>query len=150
MMRAVLLLGLVLAACAAPPPGLPPGARPDLGTEWVDGSGYRWPPRDGFEGQVVYMVLPPGVLLDRFGQESGRFFSPKGAGFRARALPTVCRELPYRAYRVIAPLPVRIGSAVAWFGEPGGAMQVMTDATAAQLVAYGVLEHVPGAVAPCG
>jgi hypothetical protein len=150
MNRATLLLGLVLAACAAPPSALPPGARSDLGAEWVEDGGYRWPPRDGFDGQVVYMVLPPGVMLDRFGHEGGRFFSPKGAAFRARALPTVCRELPYRAYRVTAPLPVRIGSAVAWFGEPGGAMQVMTDATAAQLVADGVLERVPATTPPCG
>ncbi|MGG5807877.1 TNT domain-containing protein [Falsiroseomonas sp. CW058] len=148
MRRLVLLFGLGLAACAAPA-APPAGARPDLGREWVEAGGYRWPPGHGFDAPAAFLVLPPGVLLDRFGGEGGRFFSPKGAAFRARALPSVCRDLPYAAYRVLAPLPVRIGAALPWFGEPGGATQVMTDATAAQLLADGVLERLPADAAPC-
>lgn len=147
----LLALALFLAACAMPEPAaLPPGARPDLDTAWVDSNGYRWPPNNGFAGSAVPIVLPPGVLLDRFGGETGRFFSPKGAAFEARALPTVCATLPYASYRVAAPLPVWIGRAAAWFGEPGGATQVQTDATVAQLIADGTLVRMPSQPAPCG
>ncbi|MBT6117379.1 MAG: TNT domain-containing protein [Rhodospirillaceae bacterium] len=147
----LLALALVLAACAAPAPvALPPSARADLDTSWVDANGYRWPPDNGFAGVAAPIVLPAGVLLDRFGGETGRFFSPKGAAFAARALPTVCAALPYTSYRVAAPLPVWIGRAAAWFDEPGGATQVQTDATAAQLVADGTLVRLPAQPAPCG
>jgi hypothetical protein len=144
-----LLLLLLMGACAATPPPLPPGARPDLGAEWVTPSGYRWPPADGFAAAPSHIVLPPGLTLDRFGGEGGRFFSPRGAAFRARALPTVCAELPYHVYRVTQPLLVRVGTAVPWFGEPGQATQVMTDATVAQLLAQGALERLPPEPPPC-
>jgi hypothetical protein len=156
MRRLSAVLLVLLAGCAttpgasAPTATLPSGARADLARKWVEDGSFRWPPRDGFDGQVAYLVLPAGVLLDRFGSDHGRFFSPKGAGFGARALPTVCAELAYSVYRVTAPLPVRIGSAAPWFDEPGGAMQVQTDATAAELVADGVLRRVAAGAAPCG
>ncbi|SFK88069.1 TNT domain-containing protein [Falsiroseomonas stagni] len=146
--RAVLLLALAASACAGPPP-LPPGARPDLAREWVTPQGYRWPPDNGFGERATYLVLPPGMLLDRFGQDNGRFFSPRGAAFGARALPSDCATLPYRVYRVQAPLLARVGYALPWFGEPGGATQLLTDASAEQLLADGTLVAVPGGEAPC-
>ena len=148
MPRIALVFLLLLGACAEPPP-LPPSARRDLSPEWVVPGGYRWPPNDGFEGRASFVVLPPGVLLDRFGAETGRFFSPRGAGFRGRALPTVCANMPYFVYRVATPLLVRVGPAAPWFHEPGGATQVMTDATAAQLLAHGTLVALPGGEPPC-
>jgi hypothetical protein len=156
MRRLAALLLIVLAGCAttpgtsAPTATLPPGARADLGAKWVEDGSFRWPPHDGFDGSVTYLVLPAGVLLDRFGSDHGRFFSPKGATFGARALPTVCADLVYSVYRVSTPLPVKIGSAAPWFDEPGGAIQVETDATAGQLVADGVLRPVKPTGSPCG
>lgn len=149
-MRSLLLalLGL-LAACVEPPVVLPEGARPDLGREWLEGVDYRWPPRDGFAEAPTYIVLPPGVLLDRFGSDRGRFFSPKGVRFSARSLATVCAEQPYAIYRIVTPLLVRVGSATPWFQQLGGATQVMTDASAAQLVADGVLERIPAGRPDC-
>jgi len=44
---------------------------------------------------------------------------------------------------VRTPLPAWAGTAAPWFGEPGGATQLKTDAPAAMLVGDGVLEHVP-------
>jgi hypothetical protein len=148
----LLALALVLSACAsqAPPTtARPPDARPDLNAKWLDGGKYRWPPENGFAGAAVPIILPPGVLLDRFGSEGGRFFSPKGATFPARALPTVCARQPYSTYRVTAPLPGWIGRAAPWFDESGGATQVQTDATAAQLVADGTLARLPPRLAMC-
>ena len=155
MRRLATLAFLVLAACAGtsgttPTATLPDGARPDLSPKWVDDGDYRWPPDNGFDGPETYLVLPAGVLLDRFGSDYGRFFSPKGATFGARALPTVCADLIYSVFRVQTPLPVKIGSAAPWFDEPGGAIQVQTDASAAQLLADGVLRRVEAKGSPCG
>lgn len=153
------VLLVALAGCAQVPVQQAPGeatassrpadARPDLAAKWVKNGDYRWPPNDGFASEGSYLVLPAGVLLDRFGSEHGRFFSPKGAGFGARALPTVCANLTYSVYRVATPLPVKIGGAAPWFDEPGGATQVRTDASAGQLVADGVLRRVPTKDSPC-
>ncbi|WP_347268026.1 TNT domain-containing protein [Paracoccus sp. (in: a-proteobacteria)] len=146
---------LALAGCAnlsqntAPPATMPENARPDLAAKWIRDGDFRWPPNDGFDGQGSYVVLPAGVLLDRFGSEHGRFFTPKGASFDARALPTVCASLTYTVYRVTSPLPVKIGGAAPWFDAPGGATQIKTDATAGQLVADGVLRRVPAQRSPC-
>lgn len=144
----VLALAGWVAGCAAPVER-PGWVRPELAATWLAEGGVRWPPDDGFRSAAVAMVLPAGVLLDRFGPDSGRFLSPKGAAFRARALPTVCASQPYSVFRVASPLPVWIGRAAAWFDEPGGATQVQTDATVAQLLADGVLVRMAAGPAPC-
>src|SRR5260221_319935 len=157
----LLLLGL--AGCAAPGPTPPPSAaaaqtqplpaniRPDLNPRWLDpAAGFRWPQGDGFAAAPVPVVLPPGVLIDRFGSDTGRFFSPKGASYAARSLPYACEKLTYTAYRVAQPLVVWTGKAAPWFDEPGGATQFQTDAPASRLMADHVIETVqsPG-MAPC-
>ncbi len=154
-MRALWLL-VLLAACATPPPheAKPPEPqrmlRSELGplSRWSNGE-LRWPPDGGFSGPATPIVLPPGVLLDRFGSDGGNFLSPKGSRFNARALPYVCANERYSAFRVMTALPVWIGRASAWFNVPGGATQVQTDATVQQLLDDGVLERVHGASAPC-
>ncbi|GGF39367.1 hypothetical protein GCM10011611_52220 [Aliidongia dinghuensis] len=157
------LVLLTLAGCAAapaaqsPPPSTPAASqastlRPDLAQQWRDPSGnIRWPAHDGFAATPVLMVLPPGLLIDRFGSDYGRFFSPKGASFAARALPYVCASLVYRVYKLDQPLIAWTGAAAPWFDQPGGATQIETDATAAQLLADRVIEPVAAPDAnPCG
>ena len=145
---AILLVAALLAGCAAPTPHAPPAPplRATLGDKWIDAKGnIVWPPADGFSGVPIAIVLPPGMLLDRFGGPNGRFFSPKGAAYGARALPYDCGLLTYTTYRVKAPLLVWVGHAAPWFDETGGATQFETDATAAQLVVDATLEPVAGA-----
>jgi hypothetical protein len=146
------ILSLLLAACASTPPVAPaPPLRQDLAQNWLDATGHvKWPPKDGFAAEPVPVILPPGMLLDRFGSDYGRFFSPRGASFDGRALPYDCHLQPYKTYRVKAPLFVWAGRAAPWFDESGGATQFETDATAAQLVADATIEPVDTATgAPC-
>ena len=152
----LLMLSGCAAAASAPPAPASSGPqtstlRPDLGSQWRDPSGaIKWPGHDGFTATPVLMVLPPGLLIDRFGSDYGRFFSPKGAAFKARALPYVCASLVYRVYKLDQPLLAWTGTAAPWFDEPGGATQLETDATAAQLLADRVIEPVADpAAAPC-
>ena len=59
-------------------------------------------------------------------------------------------EAPYHTYRVRAPLPVLAGRIAPWFGEPGGGIQFLVDASVGELVAMGVLERLPpNRAAPC-
>lgn len=148
------LIAVILAGCAAQEPpraALAPPLRPSLALKWVAPDGtIHWPPSDGFSATPVPVVLPPGMLLDRFGSPYGHFFSPKNAGYEARALPYDCSLLPYTTYRVKEPLLAWTGRAAPWFDEAGGATQFETDATAAQLVADATLEPVSGVTgAPC-
>jgi hypothetical protein len=148
---------MFLAACASVPPAtpshvaLPSPLLPTLSEKWVDPhGGVIWPPSEGFSSQPFPLILPPGLLIDRFGSPYGRFFSPKGAGYSARALPYECDKLNYTTFRVMSPIFVWAGKAAPWFDQPGGATQFETDATAAQLVADAALKPVEAAAAsPC-
>ncbi len=143
------MLSLGLSACATTPLATPPGVRPELqNARWISPDGQiKWPPNDGFAGPPVPEMLPPGTLLDRFGDENGTFFSPRGARYGWRALPYLCEQQDYTIYRVLLPLPVWVGKAAPWFNEPGGATQFHTDAPAASMRQDGeiaVIIHHPG------
>lgn len=150
-LSAGLFAPLIVAACSAVQPltascthsGLRPLLRTDLPAEFETSPGHlAWPPHDGFAPATLPVTIQPGALLDRFGDNGGTFFSPKGTGYRERALPYVCRGYSYAAYRVARPLPALVGTAVPWFGEPGGAIQVKATECVNQLLAAGVLQLV--------
>ncbi len=138
-------------AVVTPAANLPPNLRPDLDRSWFDtGGGLRWPPDGGFAAKPDPVVLPRGLLLDRFGPDTGHLFSPKGAAYAARALPYLCEKLAYSEYRVDIPVVAWTGKAAPWFGEPGGATRFETDASVARLLADHELEPVVRAgPAPC-
>lgn len=105
--------------------------------------GY-YPPDDGFEprGGKEYAVLSTGQYIDRYGSSSGRFFSPRGTPFGARALPADARSNKLTTYLIVKPLPVRAGVAAAWFGQPGGGMQFKSYMSADDLVKNGYIKEV--------
>ncbi len=129
----LLLAGPALADCTPP----------EILAKWKTTEGkVIWPPNDGAAGTITPVVLSPGMILDRYGCETGNFLSPRGAAFSARALPYVCATAPYFTYRVVRPLLAWTAKAAPWFGQPGGATQFQTDAAVAQLLADGVIETV--------
>lgn len=153
---ALLLVGLLTlgltGACQAPQstvtpaaPTLPPYLRQTLYPKWIDAQAQiKWPPNNGCAAAPVSETLAPGTLIDRFGNEDGSFFSPKGEGFDARAVPYVCSKMVYTVYRVDKPLRVMDCKAAPWFDEPGGATQFQTDDPAFKLRESGAIEVVPG------
>jgi Tuberculosis necrotizing toxin len=117
----------------------------DIVPQWVT---LAWPKDDGCKAAAVSQTLVPGTLIDRFGDESGSYFSPKGESFGKRALPYVCSQTAYTVYRVIRPLHVSSCEAVAWFGEPGGATQYKTDEPVSRLRKEGEIQTVADNVPP--
>jgi hypothetical protein len=149
------LLLFCLSACAVSPAAQPPMAadlNPALDRSWIGPNGeIRWPPDDGFAAAPVPVVLMPGMLIDRFGSDGGRFFSPKGAAYAARALPYACDRQTYIVYRVVLPVVAWSGKAAPWFGQPGGATQFETDAQVFQLKADHTIEvQSTSEPPPCG
>lgn len=127
-----------------------PSSRPDVMQHWLDSAGrLRWPANEGFAAAPVPLVLPAGLLIDRFGCPTGRFFSPQGASFQARSLPYGCKGAPYSVYRIDVPLLAWTGRAAPWFDEPGGATQFETDASASQLLAAHVISKTAAVGSPC-
>ena len=149
----VVIVGLVvtgLAGCAPQQPQTAASACPvyyrsDLSPKWLtcaDGNAtVKWPANKGFAAQPApaTQTLVLGDVIDRFGRESGSFFSPKGESFDARSVPYVCRQMDYRIYQVRKPLTVKAGKATPWFDEPGGAEQYETTEPASKLLADGYL-----------
>lgn len=154
MLRTMLTLLLLATACAAsganaqsaPPPGWPAGLRWDLVPKWIHwengNATVSWPPNDGCADAQVSETIPAGTLIDRFGNESGSIFGYPKDSFKSRSVPFVCKELDYRVYKVLKPLPVKACKAAPWFGEPGGAKELLAAKHAQTLVAEKSIEMV--------
>ncbi|MBL0164400.1 MAG: glycohydrolase toxin TNT-related protein [Xanthomonadales bacterium] len=84
-----------------------------------------WPPNSGRVGPVQVLDLQPGAIIDRFGLPHGRFLSPQGTPFSARALPSAYEaKKAYFMYEVIQPIPsVTQSRALPWFGQRGMGVQ---------------------------
>ncbi|MET7380877.1 TNT domain-containing protein [Streptomyces sp. NPDC005526] len=126
---------------------------------------WRYPRDDGFARNAQGPIAAPtslevGQLVDRFGNESGRFLSPAGVKFGQRAIPpsnlnTEDPRFPndYHLYKVAKAVTVCAGPAAPAFEQPGGGLQYATSSdacsspsrvTVGNLVANGTL--VPVAV----
>jgi hypothetical protein len=98
-------------------------------------------PDNGFlGGWSTDESLQPGTVIDRYGGETGRFFSPEGTPFEERSLPA--GSGPLNTYEVLKALDVRVGLAAPAFGEPGLGIQYMSSQTVADLIRAGFIKPV--------
>ncbi|KAJ5812492.1 hypothetical protein N7474_008793 [Penicillium riverlandense] len=113
---------------------------------WDNGS-YHYPDEHGFvldnSGAPILgnTTLPVGQKVDRFGGETGNYFSPLGAPYIERALPPYNLDnndgdypYNYHVYEVIQELPVTLGPVTPWFEQPGMGTQFTNPMTMAELV----------------
>jgi hypothetical protein len=122
---------------------LPWNARPDLRMLWLQTDCRYWfPQRDGFAGRPRDIVLPPGTVIDRFGQPTGNFLAPAEASYMGRAVPYDRLKMPYYRYEVVKPVRVKAGKAAPWFDQPGGGIQYKTAVPVKALVDSGHLRQV--------
>ncbi|MDH6624633.1 hypothetical protein M2271_002437 [Streptomyces sp. LBL] len=106
---------------------------------------YSLVPDDGFahdmNGNVIAaeITLKPGQLLDRFGNEFGKFLAPAGAKYGERSIPpsnlnTQDPRYPYdyRLYRVKKDTLVCTGPVAPAFEQPGLGVQYVTSVSTKQ------------------
>jgi Tuberculosis necrotizing toxin len=114
-----------------------PFSRADFEARYVDEDGnLRYP--EGNDGAVVGRRLEftdvaefrnhYGDVLDRFGDEGGRYFSPDGTPFEARSLPPDSLGKPYLRMRLASELPanwkIEVSEVAPAFGRDGGGLQI--------------------------
>ncbi|MEU9242864.1 TNT domain-containing protein [Streptomyces sp. NPDC048385] len=100
-------------------------------------------PDDGFDhtpqGEPIAAeyTLPVGQLVDRFGNEFGKFLSPAGASYGERSIPPAALNTQdprypydYHLYRVKKPTLVCAGPAAPGFEQPGQGVQYVTSVRA--------------------
>ena len=103
---------------------------------------YELIPDDGFDHDAAgapiatEVTLQPGRLLDRFGNEFGKFLSPAGSTYAQRSIPpsgldTQDPRFPYNyhLYRVKKPTLVCAGPTAPAFEQPGLGTQYVTSVT---------------------
>jgi hypothetical protein len=99
-------------------------------------------PDNGFlGGWSTPETLEPGTVIDRYGNESGRFFSPNGTSFAARSLPGA--ESTPATYEVLKPVGVQAGIAAPAFGQPGLGVQYMASQNVSDLIRGGYIKEAP-------
>lgn len=151
MAAGLVLFAWFLPAAAAPADCREADIRPDISAKWKDGQGkLRWPTHEWSTEISVTVILTPGMVIDQFGCETGKQFSPQGVAFASRALPYVCAAAPYASYRVVKPLLAWSGKAAPWFDQKGGAPQFRTAVTVAELLSDGTIERVEANRPSCG
>jgi len=91
----------------------------------ADGS-WDWPANKGFDGTPVDDTAKVGQVLDRFGENGGKFLSPPGTPFDARALSPDSLTAPYKGFEVLKEFPIQSGPIAPAFGMPGGGTQIFT------------------------
>jgi Tuberculosis necrotizing toxin len=113
----------------------------------VDANGrpnWNWPysPGGTVEGTESPTQLQPGLILDRYGPDQGKFLCLSGTSYPERSLPAGRLADEYNQYRVVRPLPANRAEIAPAFGEPGGGIQYRTDQSVRQLIVDGYLEEV--------
>lgn len=109
---------------------------------WKDKVGdWIYPPNQGFSNLPKSIVIKKGdqILMDRYGHPGGKFTSPLGESYGARALPPGSQKLEFHVYKVAEDVNVLAGKATPWFDELGGAVQYKLPERISDLVFDGIL-----------
>lgn len=90
-------------------------------------------------------VLTPGTEVDRFGDQLGNTVYVARTRYPHRSLPPDYIEREYRVYRVRDPLRALTGTAIPWFGQPGGGTAYLLPRPIRDLLREGALVEIPSA-----
>jgi hypothetical protein len=113
-----------------------PYSRDDWETRYVDDANrLRFPGNDGAVPERRLDFSSPaefqahyGDVLDRLGDENGRYLSLPGTTFEERALPPGSLRQPYLTMRLSDELPpntvIEVSETAPGFGQPGGGLQI--------------------------
>ena len=113
----------------------------DCGKKKITAIAPYYPPNDGALGKSKRIFLMPGDKVDRFGNDTGKYLSPKGTPFEMRALPPN-NTGKYNVYEVIKPFEVEASTIAPAFGKIGLGTQYKTSVPIKILVKRGILKPV--------
>ncbi|KAJ7732994.1 hypothetical protein B0H16DRAFT_1696104 [Mycena metata] len=131
--------------------GLCPG---EFLSKWTfaNNNSYRYPDHDtrGFQistTEKTYIdgneTLVVGMLLDRFGPESGKYLAPAYTPFAQRSLPPLSlNDSDYHVYKVTKNFTLLSGPTAAWFGQPGQGTQYWSGNAVKEMISAGNLTEV--------
>ncbi|WUH97387.1 TNT domain-containing protein [Spirillospora sp. NBC_00431] len=88
------------------------------------------------------MELSAGTEVDRYGGSEGNVTYAARTPYPRRSLPREWQDRPYHVYRLQEPVETLTGTAVPWFGQPGGGTAHVFRRSIAELLAAGVLVEV--------
>ncbi|WP_433467442.1 glycohydrolase toxin TNT-related protein [Spirillospora sp. CA-128828] len=89
------------------------------------------------------MELTAGTEVDRYGGPSGNVTYTARTPYPQRSLPPEWQDRPYHVYRLQRATETLTGTAVPWFGQPGGGTAHVFRRSLANLLADGSLIEVP-------
>lgn len=107
------------------------------------GPAPNYPPNNGFNATPRNSTLSPGAILQRIGDEEGRFVAPVNTPAPKLSLPPDKIGAPITNYIVLKPLPVQAGTAMPWYGQPGGGTQFLLPDSISNLRSDGFIEIFP-------
>ena len=100
----------------------------------------KYPPNDGFNATPRESVLDTGSKLQRIGGSSGVLVAPVNTPSSSLSLPPDKTGAPVMNLEVLCPIPVQAGTAMPWFGQPGGGTQFLLPDTIQNLIQNGSLK----------
>jgi len=102
-----------------------------------------WPANRGFLGQSQRDFLMPGMQIDRYGGNAGKFVAPSGTPFEARSLPAqYLHTKPYNAFEVLKPIEVDAGITAPALGQRGLGVQYELPVSIDVLIKRGFLKPI--------
>ncbi|TDB70785.1 DUF4237 domain-containing protein, partial [Actinomadura sp. KC216] len=96
------------------------------------------------------MELSAGTEVDRYGGSEGNVTYAARTPYPRRSLPREWQDRPYHVYRLQRPEEALTGTAVPWFGQPGGGTAHVFRRSIAELMADGVLIEIDARDADAG
>ncbi|MFI0371307.1 TNT domain-containing protein [Actinomadura sp. 1N219] len=88
------------------------------------------------------MELAAGTEVDRYGGSEGNVTYAARTPYPRRSLPREWQDRPYHVYRLQRAEETLTGTAVPWFGQPGGGTAYVFRRSIAELMADGVLTEI--------
>ena len=102
-----------------------------------------YPPNDGFNATPRNSTISPGSTIQRSGGPQGRYVAPVDTPVTKLSLPPDKINAPITNYNVLKPIQVQSGTAMPWFGQPGGGTQFLLPDSISNLQKDGYLEIFP-------
>jgi len=106
-------------------------------------SASEYPPNNGFNSTPRNSTLQTGSKLQRSGGTQGVFVAPNGTPTSKLSLPLDKINAPMMRLEVLRPINVQAGTAMPWFGQPGGGTQFVLPDTIGNLVGSGYIRILP-------